>query len=93
MKARYAGLVWDFKAAATGEKCDIEIARTYIQSLICIINNDYLSHPILGVKQAERAIKLSKKLNQVDLLEEAKLALSNLISRHGKENAIGMGRL
>lgn len=90
LKARYAGLVWDFKAATTGEKCDIEIARTYIQSLICIINNDYLSHPILGVKQAERAIKLSKKLNQVDLLEEAKLALSNLISRHGKENAIGI---
>lgn len=90
LKARYSGLVWDFKSFVTGEKCDIAIARTYIQSLICIINNDYLSHPILGVKQAERAIKLSKKLGQADLLGEAKLALSNLISRHGKGNAIGI---
>ena len=64
--------------------------RQYIRSLICIINNDYLSHPILGVKQAERAIKLSKKLSQADLLDEAKLALRNLISRHGKGNAVGI---
>lgn len=90
LKARYSGLVWDFKSFVTGEKCDIEIARTYIRSLICIINNDYLSHPILGVKQAERAIKLSKKLSQADLLDEAKLALRNLISRHGKGNAVGI---
>ena len=90
LRARYSGLVWDFKSFITGKKCDIKIARTYIQSLISIINNDYLSHPILGVKQAERAIKLSKKLNQIDLLCEAKLALHNLISRHGKGNAIGI---
>ncbi|WP_302586120.1 DUF4209 domain-containing protein [uncultured Alistipes sp.] len=90
LKARYSGLVWDFKLFVTGEKCDIAIARTHIQSLICVINNDYLSHPILGVKQAERAIKLSKKLGQADLLNEAKLALHNLISRHGKGNAIGI---
>ena len=90
LKARYSGLVWDFKSFVTGEKCDIEIARTYIRSLICIINNDSLSHPILGVKQAERAIKLSKKLSQADLLDEAKLALRNLISRHGKGNAVGI---
>jgi len=90
LKARYSGLVWDFKSFVTGEKCDIEIARMYIRSLICIIDNDYLSHPILGVKQAERAIKLSKKLSQADLLDEAKLALRNLISRHGKGNAVGI---
>lgn len=90
LKARYSGLVCDFKFFVTSEKCNIEIARTYIQSLICIINNDYQSHPILGIKQVERAIKLSKKLSQADLLDEAKLALRNLILRHGKGNAIGI---
>ena len=38
LKARYSGLVWDFKLFVTGNKCDINIARIYIQSLIYIIN-------------------------------------------------------
>ncbi len=90
LKSRYASLVWDFKSHVIGEKCDITIARTYIKSLIIIVDNDYQSHPILGVKQAERAITLSKKLGQTDLLNEAKLALNNLIMRHGKGNSIGI---
>lgn len=90
LKARYSGLVWEFKAHVTGEKNDINIARIYIQSLIRVVNEDYASHPILGVQHAERAIKLSQKLVQKDLLDEAKQALNNLILRHGKGNTIGI---
>lgn len=89
LKARYSGLVWDFKSYVTREKCDVEVARTYIESLICIIDND-LSHVMCAVKYAERAIKLSKQVGMQDLLPKAKLALHNLISRHEKYDAIGI---
>lgn len=90
LRARYAGLVWDFKTHVIGEKPDIKIARIHIQSLIKIVNEDYMPHPILGVQHAERAITLSKKLGQKDLLDEAKQALNGLIIRHGKWNSIGI---
>ncbi len=90
LKARYSGLLFDFKQFIQGGKRDINIARTYIQSLIYIINNNCQSPSILRVKQAERAIKLSKKLGQTDLLANAKLALHDLISKYGKGDSIGI---
>lgn len=86
LKARYAGLVWEFKTFVTGEKCGIEVARVYIKSLINIVNNDYLPHPTYSTKQAERAIKLSKQLGLTDLLNESKISLRDLILRHGDKN-------
>lgn len=90
LKARYCGLVWEFKPYVTNCKCDINIAKMYIQSLICIINNDYVSHTISAVKKAERAISLSLKLQQYELLNDAKNALSALIKRHDDWNSIGI---
>lgn len=90
LKARYAGLVWEFKTFVTHEKCDIQIARIYIKALIYNIENNLYSQPILGVKQSERIIKLSKKLNQLDLLENAKSALRILMSKHDKSDSIAI---
>lgn len=90
LKARYCGMLWDFKSYITGEKCSIDIARTYILSLITLINNDFLSYSMDGIQHAERAIKLSKKLGLSDLLGEAKQALHNVILRYGDENAISI---
>ena len=90
LKARYAGLVWDFKPFVTDEKRDFNIALTYIRSLIDSVNGDYSAHPIMSIKLIERAILLSNSFKQAELLSEAKQSLTNLISRHYQDGSIGI---
>lgn len=90
LKARYLGLIWEFKLYVTGVKCSIDIARQYIRSLISIVNEDYMPNALLGKIKAERAIKLSKKLSQIELLADAKTALQEYVVRHEKWNAIAI---
>jgi len=90
LKARYSGLIWEFKFYATKQKCNIEIAQIYIQSLINIVNDENQPHPILSVHRAERAIALSVKLKQTSLRNSAKNALSDLIERNDEWDAIGI---
>lgn len=88
LKALYAGLVWYLKKPITHDSCPIAIAQTYIETLIRIVTQDHMPFPIFGVQQAERAIQLSLKLKQPDLLKKAKEALRGLIDRYGKKDRI-----
>lgn len=88
LRALYAGLVWHLKKPITHASRPIAIAQTYIETLIRIVTQDHMPFPIEGVQQAERAIYLSLKLKQPDLLKKAKEALRELIHRHGTEDRI-----
>lgn len=86
LRARYAGLVWDFKTYVTKQKCSIDIAKQYITDLIANSKN-ILRHSVIRLKQIKRAIDLSVKLNQVDLLNEAKVVLLDLTNSCDDINA------
>lgn len=86
LRARYAGLVWDFKTYITKQKCSIDIAKQYITDLIANSKN-ILRHSVIRLKQIKRAIDLSVKLNQVDLLNEAKVVLLDLTNSCDDINA------
>lgn len=90
LRNRYAGLVWDFKEFITGAKPDFSIVRTYIQSLIDLVDGDYSVHLTFSVKRAQRAIELSIQLNQNAFLQQAKEALKNFIIRHNDDYLIGI---
>ncbi len=77
LRARYAGLVWDFMTYVTTQKCSIDIAKQYITDLIANSKNTH-RHSVIRLKQIKRAIDLSVKLNQVDLLNEARKVLLDL---------------
>lgn len=81
LKAQYAGLVWKFKDKVCGMKRDIKIAHTYIESLNDAIKKDLFPHFAYGIKNAERAIQLSKSLNLEDLLQQSKEVLNLIIDR------------
>lgn len=90
LKARYAGLVWEFKQRITGNKPKFDIARAYIQSLIDITKGEYMPHRISGVEKIKRAIILSASLNDTALLEEAKNALRQLIEIDNNDDNFGI---
>lgn len=78
LKARYAGLVWEFKKTVSGVRPDIAIARYHIESLIQIAQGKYLEHPVFHIAKLEWAIVLSKKLSLNDLLSQSKEALRDV---------------
>ena len=90
LKARYAGLVWEFKKMVFQEKPAFAIALNYIKALIECARGDYLPYPILNAKYLKRAIILSFKYKQKKLLSAAKRALNDLISRCSDEKAINV---
>ena len=85
MRCRYAGLVYEFKKYVTKTVCDISIARKYIESLIIIATNDIQPYLCMNKQAALRAISLSHKLRQQDLLDEDKKSLKDLLTRHNAE--------
>lgn len=87
MICRYTGLVWEFKKYVTKTECDISVARKYLESLIAIANNDIKTFPHMNKEAAMRAIRLSHKLKQTDLLNEAKQSLEGMLARRGPENS------
>lgn len=88
MRCCYAGLVWEFKKHITKTECDISVARKYLESLIAIANNDIKTFPHMNQEAAMRAIRLSHKLKQTDLLHSAKQSLEDMLARRGAENSM-----
>lgn len=78
LKARYAGLVWEFKKEVTGAKPDITVAVAHIQSLIEIVNGGYFDLFMFNLNKLERAIVLSKILKQEELLQQSKEILRSI---------------
>lgn len=86
LKARYAGLVWEFKKTVSGAKPNIAIARYHIESLIQIAEGNYFEHSVYHIAKLERAIVLSKKLSLNDLLIQSKETLRNVSNDEDDQN-------
>ena len=61
MKARYCGLVWDFKKRVCGESYPSWLFESLITSLIAVANGDYEPHDVITVNVLERLASLAGK--------------------------------
>ena len=77
LKARYAGLVWEFKYKRTGDKPDYTILDKYINALISVVEGDYSKYSLSGFNKIIRAIPLAIRTKDSTLIERAKKALLN----------------
>lgn len=71
LKARYAGLVWDFKEKQTGAKPHFDICKKYINALIEIGKVEYYGVEIFTYTKLNRAIKLALKTKDSALIDNA----------------------
>ena len=90
LKARYSGLVWDFKNIISKKKPDYEISKVYINSLIEISKQNKYSHQYQVYKKLERALELSIQLNYQDLVMSSKDAIMSYEKEIGIENPLGL---
>ncbi len=77
LKARYAGLVWDFSEKIVGKNPSYKIAEHYIQNLIETANEDVSKNPSKTWEKLERALNLAIKLNLKPLIEACKHVILN----------------
>ncbi|MBX9449157.1 MAG: hypothetical protein KL787_05325 [Taibaiella sp.] len=89
IKARYAGLVWEFKNKITGTAPSFEICIIYINSLIDISNGDYHKRPIYTIQKLKRALELAIAINNDNLIQETKKAILDFERRHSKDEKPG----
>jgi hypothetical protein len=72
LKARYAGLIWDFTQKVTGRPPSYEIGREYIVNLLAIAKNDLHEYAVDTIKKLQRALSVAIALNASDLISDCK---------------------
>ncbi|KGN99193.1 hypothetical protein HQ36_01705 [Porphyromonas gingivicanis] len=86
LKARYAGLVWDFKKKIVRKPQEDWMYKLYVDSMLRICKEDYCSHPVLTVNVLERLFELTKK--NPAYLQQTKEAYKNFENRHAKDDKV-----
>lgn len=89
LKARYSGLVWDFCNKISLRKPSPEIAITYINSLIEIVENR-LQIGIDLIRKSKRALSVSISIKKEGLINKAKEAIISLEDEIGENNKPGL---
>ena len=86
LKARYCGLVWDFKKRVCNDSYPNWLFDTYIQSLLDVANGDYEPHDVITVNVLERLSSLAG--NNSKYAEQVKAAFVRFDNeRTGDDNA------
>ena len=71
LKARYCGLVLEFKKRVTGEEPDYRnIKLANIKALLDVVEGDYCEHEIITFDCAERALTLAVRFHNKELQEK-----------------------
>lgn len=90
LKARYAGLVWDFFPKVVGENADPEMARLVVGSNIEIANKKLHKYESSVISKLERALSLSLSLNDSKYLEKVKKSIIDYEDYIATDDKLGL---
>ncbi|HXB40677.1 MAG TPA: DUF4209 domain-containing protein [Bacteroidia bacterium] len=74
IKARYAGLVFDFSKKITGEPPSFAIGKLYVESLVSIAEKKLYRYEYDGFIKLQRALSIAISYNSLELIERIKNA-------------------
>lgn len=81
MRARYADLVWDMKATVTGQRANVEFARTAIDSYLEAVEKERYGMEMFGVDWLARALQLARSIKDDDRIKRAVDSLFNFYEK------------
>jgi hypothetical protein len=90
LKARYSGVVWDFKNKITGLNPSHEICRLYVNALVEIANGDFHKYVVDTFKKLKRALFLAISLNDNNLIIKVKDSILRYENEHSKDDKPGL---
>ncbi|MBR6066623.1 MAG: DUF4209 domain-containing protein [Bacteroidales bacterium] len=85
LKARYSGLLVDFK-----HNCGVKIRTIHIKSIIDIITGNYLKYQTIGVHKIKRALRLAFESKNKSIIDEVKQVMSLYEDMMANNNNIGI---
>ncbi len=87
LKARYAGLVWDFTNPVTGKSPPVEMAWMRIDNIIEAVASGSHKYEMEAIKKLEHALQLAVSLNdaaRVERVRDAILAYEDKVAQDDK---------
>lgn len=75
LKARYAGLVYDFSPPILGDKAKYQIQKIYVESLLEAVEKRIPRHIIESFNKIGRALEVAIRLNDNAIIKRAKILL------------------
>ncbi|MDX1961269.1 MAG: DUF4209 domain-containing protein [Leptospiraceae bacterium] len=90
LKARYSGLVWDFKNKITGVNASFEIGKLYINSLIEIASENFHKYEISSYTKLKRALTLAIRFNDNPFISKVKDAILRFEEKHSIDDKPGL---
>ena len=90
LRARYAGLVWDFTKKVTGQTADIEIARIRIDSIVEIAASNCHKDESDVITKLEHALHLAICLNDTFRIARVRDAILEYEDKVAEDNKPGL---
>ncbi len=90
MRARYAGLVWDFTRKITGENPDYKIAILYAESLVDVCDSDLCTYPSNSIVKITRAYRVARSINNTAVVARCINSAIHLEERIGEDSKPGL---
>ena len=90
LKARYAGLVWDFSEAIIGKSADVIFARTRIDSILEMVSSDFNKYDIDVFSKLEHALSLSLSLRDEERTGKVVAAISQFEEKIAVDDKAGL---
>ncbi len=90
MKARYAGLVWEFSKKVRGAARPVEMAWMWIDSTIQMTKNAVHKYPSAVLKKLKQAISLAITLNDDHRIEAVRDAIMSYEDDVAQDDKIGL---
>jgi hypothetical protein len=89
LRARYSDLVWDLQYPVSKQKPKVEFARLAIDSYVAIIERELYDEPVIGIRNAERALNIAIKIGDGARIERVKVAMFALHDQVAKPQLAG----
>ncbi len=90
LKARYAGLVWDFSQTVTGQQGDPDIARICVDAIIQVASRRLHKFETDTITKLERALSLALSLNDTKRSEKVRDAIIEYEESIAEDNKLGL---
>jgi hypothetical protein len=90
LKARYAGLVWDFSQNVAGEKPEIRMAHFRIDAIVQVASENLYKYATYEAEMLEHALALACQINDPERIERVRDAILTFEDHVGEDEKPGL---
>lgn len=90
MRARYAGLVWEFARMIFGRSAGIDMARIRVDAVIDLTKGNYHTTPVEVLQKLGHTFKIAISINDTARIEQMRDAIISYEKKVGEDSKAGL---